>query len=123
MKKYLFIFLFCLTLQLQSSEDKMPPYLYKVLSMENWQTSKEQESIQLPSDDAAFIHFSREDQLARLITKYWSNAGEFVVLKIDTAKLPGKMIYEANPGSQNKYFHLYDGKIPLDAVVEVALNK
>lgn len=96
--------------------EETPKYLYKVLSIENWKASKN--NVKLSKDDSAFIHFSTEDQLERIISKYWAQS-DYVVLKIDTKKLPGKMVYEANPGGQNKYFHLYDGFIPLDAVVDV----
>lgn len=110
-----------------------PKYLYKILSMENWQASQKNKSeklfsaqasstqvssVQLSNEDHDFIHFSTEDQLVRIIKKYWANVPEYVVLKISTEKLPGKMVLEANPGGENKYYHLYDGYIPLDAIEE-----
>lgn len=103
----------------QNLENKMTPqYLYKVLSIEDWKKSQNMESVKLTDADQDFIHLAREDQLDRIMGKYWDKVPEYVVLKIDTAKLPGKLVFEANPGGENKYYHLYDGSIPLKAVVE-----
>lgn len=41
-----------------------------------------------------------------------------MVLKIDPSKLIGKLVFEVNPGGTQKYYHLYNGKIPLNAVIE-----
>lgn len=97
-------------------EAKTESYLYKILSMDDW--AKSCETLHLPSTDADFIHLSKEDQLDRIIEKYWANSSEYVVLKIKTARLSGKLVLEANPGGTNKYYHLYNGSISMDAVVE-----
>ena len=86
--------------------------------MENWEASQNTDSLKLSIDDNAFIHFSRDDQLERITSKYWSKAPQYIVLKVDTAKLPGKMVFESNPGSTTKYYHLYEGSIPMVAVAE-----
>lgn len=98
-----------------------PVFLYKILSIENWDKSSEE--VYLSSMDADFIHLSTEEQLNGIIAKYWSRGSEYVVLKIETAKLPGKLVLEANPGGTNKYYHLYQGSIPLDSVVEVQTKR
>lgn len=99
-------------------EEKTPQYLYKVLSAADWHASQNVSSISLSPADRECIHFSREDQLDRILTKYWADAPEFVILKINVAKLPGKLVFEANPGGTSKYYHLYNGSIPKDAIVE-----
>ena len=99
-------------------QEQIPQYLYKVLSVENWEASQNTDSLKLSMDDNAFIHFSRDDQLERITSKYWSKAFQYIVLKVDTAKLPGKMVFESNPGSTTKYYHLYEGSIPREAVAE-----
>jgi uncharacterized protein (DUF952 family) len=104
-------------------QEKTPPYLYKVLSLENWKQSQAAKSLALSADDQAFIHFSREDQLERITSKYWSSVPEYMILKISTAKLLGKLVLEANPGGTSKYYHLYDGSIPLDAITESKIVK
>lgn len=93
-------------------------YLYKILSLQNWQATKNRIAVALPPEDNLFIHFSTDEQLDRIIAKYWSTVRRLVVLKIDRSKLPGKLVYEANEGGKTKYFHLYDGCIPVRSIVE-----
>ncbi len=93
-----------------------PTYLYKVLSMDDW--AKSCKTIHLSSTDADFIHLATEDQLDRIIEKYWAGVSEYVVLKIETARLLGELVLEANPGGTNKYYHLHNGSIPLSSIVE-----
>lgn len=103
----------------QNFEDKMTPQcLYKVLSVEDWKQSQGRESVKLTDADQDFIHLAKKDQLDRIVGKYWDKVPEYVVLTIDTTKLPGKLVFEANPGGENKYYHLYGGSIPLKAVIE-----
>ena len=93
-----------------------PTYLYKVLSLDDWQESGD--VIHLSPMDHEFIHFATEKQLPKIIDKYWKGIPEFMVLEIETQKLSGRLAYETNPGGTAKYYHLYDGYIPRDAVVE-----
>lgn len=106
----------------QMTQEEKPKYLYKVITVEAWKKSQDQPSLMLSDDDRQFIHFSRDDQLERIINKYWSSIPEFIVLKIDTERLPGNMVFEANPGGTAKYYHLYNGAIPMAAVIEVAIR-
>lgn len=98
--------------------NQSPQYLYKILSLKNWQETQSKNSVQLPAEDEAFIHFSTEEQLERIVGKYWADVPQFVILKIDSRKLKGKLALEANPGGTTKYYHLYDGSIPSDSIVE-----
>ncbi len=93
-----------------------PKYLYKILSLEDFRKSEGEEKLFLQPDDEAFIHFSMEDQLPRIQEKYWSGVSEYLVLTIDVSKLVGDLVFEANPGGERKYYHLYDGHIPLNAI-------
>lgn len=98
-----------------------PVFLYKVLSVDDWEKSCQ--TIHLSSMDADFIHLSTEEQLDRIIEKYWADASEYVLLKLEVAKLPGDLVLESNPGGTNKYYHLYKGSIPRSAVVEMTANR
>lgn len=93
-------------------------YLYKILSLRNWQATQNRKTVALSADDDVFIHFSTEDQIEKIIEKYWSEAPQFVILKIDRSKLEGRLVYETNVGGTTKYFHLYDGFIPFSAILE-----
>ena len=103
--------------------DCIPSYLYKILSLENWEQSQSQSFIILPKMDKKFIHLAKKDQLDKIKKKYWSNESEYIVLKIDTTQILGKLIYETNPGKSNKYYHIYDGSIPLKSIVKSSLIK
>lgn len=102
--------------------EEKPAYLYKILSYDHWQASENRETVALSAADDAFIHFSIEDQLDKIIAKYWSGVSQFVVLKIDTDKLEGELVYETNPGGSAKYYHLYRGAIPISAIEEVSVG-
>jgi uncharacterized protein (DUF952 family) len=95
-----------------------PDYLFKVTTVENWEASQSQATLKLDASDDEFIHFSLANQVERITSKYWKNVPEFVILQIDPDKLEGKLVFEANPGGTSKYYHLYNGSIPLDSVVE-----
>jgi peptide deformylase len=95
-----------------------PQFLYKIVSLRNWQSTQSRKNVFLPSEDDAFIHLATEDQLEKVIAKFWSEAPQFVVLKLVTDQLQGNLVLEANPGKTTQYYHLYQGFIPLSAIVE-----
>jgi uncharacterized protein (DUF952 family) len=104
-------------------EQSVPQYLYKVVATDNWAFSPDQRVLKLADNDQAFIHFSKEDQLEKTLAKFFSNVPEYVILKIETAKLPGKLVYEANPGGSVKYYHLYNGSVPHEAIADAQVVK
>jgi len=68
-------------------------------------------------DSEGFIHCSYGHQLDGVIGRYYSDAPELVVLKLDIGKLTSKLVSEPSTGGE-AYPHIY-GPINLDAVVEV----
>ncbi len=96
----------------------MTPPLYKVISKEHWELSQNKDRVVLDAMDDDFIHLATEEQLEKVIKKFWKGKKNYTVLKLDPRKLPGKLVFEANPGGTNKYYHLYDGWVPVDAVLE-----
>jgi uncharacterized protein (DUF952 family) len=92
-----------------------PFYLYKLLSVENWRASQGCALLQLPKEDEAFIHFSTKEQLPRLEAKYWASTS-YYLLEVISTQLIGRLIYEANAVGGQRYYHLYDGFIPLSAI-------
>jgi len=99
-----------------------PQYLYKILSYRNWQATENRRVVSLSGDDKEFIHLSTEEQLGRILEKYWADVAQYVVLKLDVSKLRGRLQYEANPGGSTRYYHLYDGFIPFQAIREARLT-
>ncbi len=96
----------------------VPTFLYKILSLENWLATQKNKIVVLSSFDSDFIHLSTEEQLDKIVAKYWSEIPQFVILKILTNQLEGELRYEVNPGGTTKYYHLYHGCIPHEAIVE-----
>lgn len=102
---------------------EIPQYLYKILSLQNWQATQNENTVQLSSADDTFIHFSTEDQLDRIIEKYWANEPAFIILKIDSSKLEGSLEFETNPGGSTPYYHLYNGFIPYSSILESTIKE
>ncbi|MBS0619842.1 MAG: DUF952 domain-containing protein [Verrucomicrobia bacterium] len=102
-------------------EVSTPPYLYKIVSTQQWEKSKELGYILPAPTDAECIHLATQDQLPHVLEKYW-NEQEYLILKVETKSLTGNLIYETNPGGQTKYYHLYQGMIPLDSVAEILVS-
>ncbi len=95
-----------------------PKHLYKVISLELWHASENKKSVVLSPEDAPFIRFQKEDELGRLL-HYWGTLNvPHVVLKIKASKLEGKLVFEAKLGGSTKQYHLYNGCIPLNAIIE-----
>lgn len=100
-----------------------PEYLFKILSLENWEKSQSAGKVYLTEHDNDFVHLALEEQLERIIKKYWSHFSEIVILKLDTQRLSGDLVLESNPGGVNKYYHLYRGYIPLEAILNSKIVK
>lgn len=107
----------------EKKDEETPQFLYKVLSAKDWEESQKMKIVKLSSADSEFIHLSKFDQLDRVLSKYWADVPEFVVLKIDAKKLVGNLVFEVNPGGVHKYYHLYSGSIPIEAVVDAKVFK
>jgi uncharacterized protein (DUF952 family) len=101
-----------------STDLDTPTFLYKIVSPNDWTDSQDEPTLVLSEDDEAFIHLSTQDQLDRILNKYWAGSSA-IVLKVDVSKLEGDLVYEVNEGGSTKYYHLYNGEIPHNAVVEV----
>lgn len=104
---------------MESIVEEKPTYLYKIISLCNWQKSEREKIIFLTLDDKSFVHLAKKDQLYKVISKFFANEKTVVILKLQVAKIQGNLVYEKNPGGINKYYHLYDGFIPFEAICEV----
>jgi uncharacterized protein (DUF952 family) len=100
-------------------ENSSPEYLYRIVSTEQWGESLRQNQVVNSSIDKDFIHLATEEQLAHITQKFWNNRNH-IIIKLASKKLAGRLVYEANPGGTTLYYHLYDGNVPLDAVVEIS---
>lgn len=100
--------------------EPIPQYLYKIVSLQQWEKSQEQNQLILSETDRDFIHLAKQDQIGRVVKKFW-NHDPHVILKLNSSKLNGSLIYETNPSGTTKFYHLYDGSIPIDAIDDVVI--
>ncbi len=96
----------------------VPKYLYKILAYTLWQDSLGKEKLLLPQEDSAFIRLYTQEQLERILLKYWAKIPKYMVLKLAPSLLQGELVLESAPTGSTKYYHLYNGSIPLKAIIE-----
>ena len=104
-----------------NNEDTTPQYLYKIVSPKEYRKSLLQNEVVSSLIDKEFFHLSTENQISHVVQKFWKDQ-DYVILKLDSKKLIGRLVYEINPGGTTQYYHLYEGKIPLDAIVDVLMK-
>ncbi len=113
------VFTLLLNASIVAGDEPVPPFLYKVISFKHWHESRHQSNVALSKMDESFIHLAKEDQIDQFVKKFWSKHKHYFILKLDTSKLKGKLVYETNhPDAKSKYYHLYNGSIPKSAVVQ-----
>jgi len=114
------IFLIMASLFLGTPNMEVPQLLIKVISAEAWEKSQESGVLFLETMDSkdGYIHMATEEQVLRVIQKFWNGKG-YILLHLDPSKFNGTLKYESNPGGESKYYHLYDGSIPLSAVTKI----
>ena len=98
----------------------MPEFLYKVITQEAFFQSLHKKELLLSSIDKHFIHFSTQEQLPKIIQKFFPNQTVHI-LKIKASSLPGKLVLEKNPGGETQYYHLYNGSIPKESILQEVL--
>jgi peptide deformylase len=79
-------------MEITVKENPSSQYLYKILSIRDWQATQNRTTVQLPAEDDPVIHFFTENQLDEVISQYWTHAPQFVVVKIDSHKVEGNFI-------------------------------
>jgi len=91
-------------------------FIYHIVLPEKWEAVKHNSSYSAESlDTEGFIHCSYDHQLEEVIGRYYSDAPELIILKLDIAKLSSKLVSEPSTGGE-VYPHIY-GPINLDAIV------
>lgn len=113
-----FIFIFTFIAFALIAEEETPKFLYKVVSLDAWKQSQNQTNLKLNPKEQKFTRLFKEKQLDRVIHKKWAKQTNYVILKIDTSKISGRLVYEMNRKGTHMQYHLYGGSIPLKAVVE-----
>lgn len=95
-----------------------PEILYKIVTQKQFADSHERDVLLLSESDQKFIHFSTKEQYPEILQKLANRAPleQYLVLEVNTKQLVGDMKFEANPGKSEKFFHLYNGYIPMSAL-------
>ncbi len=123
MFKFLILFSFLFSqLSAKGTEMTVPEILYKVTTESLWAESQGENTLRLAQSDLEFIHLSEANQLSRILGKFFKGHKSVVLLSIDPQRLPGKLVHEANPGGSNLYYHLYEGAIPKNAIIEAKIS-
>ncbi len=95
------------------------PYIYHIAAQADWDRAKESGLYAVPSlKEEGFIHCSMEDQVARVLDRFYSGRKDVVVLCIDSRKLTSQLVYEWAPSMEATFPHVY-GAINTDSVTEV----
>lgn len=93
-------------------------FIYHIVLPQVFERFKGRPSYQCDSlQTEGFIHCSYENQLPAVISRYYSNAEEILLLKIDTEKLRSKLVEEPSTNGEI-YPHLY-GRLNMNAIVSV----
>ncbi|MCA1589357.1 MAG: DUF952 domain-containing protein [Acidobacteria bacterium] len=93
-------------------------YIYHIALPAEWEKFKGRPSYQ-PKSLAAegFIHCSFENQIEKVLSRYFPSVERVLVLTIDTDRLLSKLVEE--PSTNNEVFpHIY-GRLNRTAVVDV----
>ena len=95
------------------------PYIYHIAALADWNRAKESGYYEVPSlKEEGFIHCSMEDQVPRVVDRFYSDRKDIVVLCIDSRKLKSQLVYEWAPSMEATFPHVY-GPINTDSVKEV----
>ena len=69
-------------------------------------------------EQEGFIHCSSAAQVAGVAARFYAGRTGLVLLTIDPARVRAEVRYEAAPGSDERFPHVY-GPLPTDAVTRV----
>jgi uncharacterized protein (DUF952 family) len=92
--------------------------IYHIVLPKVWEKFKDKEVYEAESlKTEGFIHCSFAEQLDAVLDRYYRDAGDVLVLTLETEKLTSRLVNE--PSTNNEiYPHIY-GTINCDAIVTV----
>jgi uncharacterized protein (DUF952 family) len=93
--------------------------IYHITSKKDWAKAYKN-GVYLPVnyEKDGFIHCSKKKQVLQSANKHFTGQNGLIVLKIDQAQVPSKVIEENLEGGKELFPHIY-GPIPVTAVVEI----
>ncbi len=97
-------------------------YIYKIFSIEHWDKCLQQGFVLPLPNDKEFIHLCSYTQIEKILAKFWQNIKSVCIAKIDPTLLKGQLVFESNVVGGDKYYHLYNGNIPIDAIINLEIR-
>ena len=100
------------------------PLIYHLALARDWDDARRAGEYRVSTrgrtlDEVGFIHCSRTHQVAPVAAAFYAGVTGLVLLAIDPARLTSELRYEAGPGSDETFPHVY-GPIDLAAVVSAS---
>ncbi len=97
----------------------MNKFIFHIANIKDWESQLNNNFYQCDSlKNEGFIHASKFDQLDFVLTKFYPNNKEIVLLKIDTEKLNSEIKWEKSELNLEPFPHIY-GVINRDSIVEI----
>ena len=106
----------------KTAKEEVPEFLYKIVDLDSWKESQEASLVPKGSLDTDFIHLATKSQLERVLAKFW-NKKSCAILKVESSKILGELKFEKNADGLTRYYHLYDGEIPLVSVKSTVIKE
>lgn len=101
----------------------MNKFIFHIASIKDWESQVKNNFYQCESlKKEGFIHASKLNQLDFVLTKFYPDNKEIVILKIDTEKLSSEIKWEKSELNLEPFPHIY-GVINLESIVEIIENK
>lgn len=93
--------------------------IYHIVATDRWAEFEHQtEYISETFATETFIHCSRKEQLAGVLTRFYAGVTNLLLLEIDETQLTSPLIYEAATDTNDTFPHIY-GPINREAIVSV----
>ena len=93
--------------------------IYHVTSQLQWLKAIDSGYFSEPSlEQEGFIHMSKLEQVAGVLSRYYKNQSNLVLLHVDENKVLAPLKYEHSPSVNEEFPHIY-GTINLEAVIKV----
>jgi uncharacterized protein (DUF952 family) len=103
---------------LLADEESTPEYLYKIVTVGDWNASQVWSFLKVAAYDRACIHLCTKAQIKEIAHKFFSQEAEVLIVTLDPEELQGKLVKEKLPGTSDESYRLYGGFIPLTSVVK-----
>ena len=116
--KFLPTLFILLTFILEAAPEGAPPFLYKIVNRNQWESIRYYSKGFLIKDSEQSVHLYDHKRVSRLIRLYCFNEPHLVVLELDTSMMSSldKVIKETDIPYDSHTYYLYEGEVTRDMV-------